>query len=147
MLVSIKMPGLEIEPTNPAQLICGYAGGILNDLLSVELSSSNLLSEPSANGPRPFLGTFLFPVQNVRAAADVAWGVLKRNCLENWATIFFFDADELFWRSIYPRAGLGLLTDHLLAEWAACEGKLVEFLALWRKAQECSGAPRSEGGN
>jgi hypothetical protein len=41
MLVSIKMPGLEIEPTNPAQLICGYAGGVLNDLLSVELSASN----------------------------------------------------------------------------------------------------------
>jgi hypothetical protein len=145
MLVSIKMPGLEIEPTNPAQLICGYAGGVLNDLLSVELSASNLLSEPSTGGARQFPGTLPFAVEDVRAAADVAWGVLKRNGLDSWAAIFFFDGDELLWRSIYPRAGIGLLQDDVLAEWAACESKLSEVRALWRKAQEGSGAPRPDG--
>jgi hypothetical protein len=145
MLVSIKIPGLEIEPTNPAQLICEYAGGVLNDLLSVELSASNLLSEPTPNGARPFPGTLPFAVEDVRSAANVAWGVLKRNRLDAWATIYFFDGDELLWRSIYPRAGIGLLQDDVLAEWAACEGKLREVLALWRKAQEGSGPPRPEG--
>src|ERR1035441_1105463 len=78
-LVSIKIPGLEIEPRNPAWIICEYAGGLLNDLLSVELSASNLLSEPSTGGARQFPGTLPFAVEDVRAAADVAWGVRKRN--------------------------------------------------------------------
>src|ERR1035441_6389311 len=99
-LVSIKIPGLEIEPRNPAWIICGYAGGVLNDLLSVELSASNLLSEPSTGGARAFPGTLAFAVEDVRAAADVAWGVLKRNRLDTWARVFFHDADELLWRSI-----------------------------------------------
>jgi hypothetical protein len=145
MLVSIKIPGLEVEPTNPAWLICGYAGGVLNDLLSVELSASNLLNEPSTGGARPFPGTLPFAVGDVRVAADVVWGVLKRNRLDSWASIFFFDADELLWRSLYPRAGIGLLQDNVLAEWAAHEGKLSEVRALWRKAQVGSGAPRPEG--
>jgi hypothetical protein len=144
MLVSIKIPGLEVEPTNPAWLITWYAGGLLNDLLSVELSASNLLSEPCPNGARPFPGILSFAIEDLRAAADVAWGVLKRNQLDHWAAIFFYDADELLWRSIYPRAGLGLLQDHLTAEWAACVGKLKEAAAFWRAAQEGSVLPRPE---
>jgi hypothetical protein len=91
------------------------------------------------------VNTLTFAVEDVRAAADVAWGVLKRNRLDSWAAIFFYDADELLWRSIYPRAGIGLLQDDVLAEWAACEGKLSELRALWKKAQGGPDAPRSEG--
>ena len=115
MLVFIRIPELEGEPTNPALLMNGFAGGLLSDLISVALSAGDLLTEPVRNGPTPLLGGLWFDVKDVRTAADIAWPILQRNMLDSWAIIFGFDGRELLWQSIYPRAGIGLLHEHLAA--------------------------------
>ena len=139
ILVAIRLPGLEVEPTNPAWLINGFARGILDDLLAVELTTKNLLTQPHLTGPRPFAGTLLFPVEDVERAAAIVWGVLRRNHIGCWATIFRFDAEELIWRSIYPRRGIGLLNFTKAAESEAMILKCKTAITLWQEALKLAG--------
>jgi hypothetical protein len=84
ILVSIRIPGLDLEPTNPGLLISAFAGGVLGDLLAVELAANNLLIERPMSGPRHFPGDFLFTVGDVRTAAASILAVLQRNGLKTW---------------------------------------------------------------
>jgi len=130
ILVWIKIPGLELERTNPAWIINGFAGGVLQDLLSIELAAEMLLIDRPPSGPMPFLGWFLFEVADAQKAGAIVLDVLQRNGLDTWATILRYDADELIWRSIYP-PGIGMLTEDVLAATGALADKCGEVLALW----------------
>ena len=130
ILVSIRMPGVELEPTNPGCIINAFTGGILNDLINVELTAERLLTERQPSGERPFLGWFLFQVEDVHRAAAIVHGVLQRNGIARWATVFRWDEDELVWRSLYPM-GTDLLNQDVVAEMTALAAKCSAVVAAW----------------
>ena len=130
IVVRIKIPGLELERTNPAWIINAFTGGVLNDLLTVELAAESLLTNRPKGGLLAFLGWYLFEVRDVHRAGAVVWEVLRRNGLDGWATVFRFDADEVVWRSIFPR-GIVMLTEDVTGETGACLAEASGVLALW----------------
>jgi hypothetical protein len=133
LLLRIKIPGLELRATEPAWLVNVLAGGILNDLVSVELAAENLLTERRPNGQPLFLGWYLFPVRDVHRAAPIVCDTLRRNGLTPWATVFRFDADELIWRSVQPR-GIEMLTQDVVVEMAALAVVAGKAFKLWEQA-------------
>ena len=133
ILVSIEIPGMDLQPENPAWLINGFAGGVLKDLLTIELDAKGLLTERPEGGMMPFLGRFLFEVNDAHAAGAAVHTVLLRNGLDTWATIFRYDPDEMIWRSIYPRGSMKL-TDAFVAEGMASAAKVADVVALWKQA-------------
>ena len=133
ILVSIRIPGLELKPTNPAFLISIYAGGLFADLLTVELEAEKLLLERPLSGPMPFMGLFAFTVEDVRTAGVIIRTVLRRTELESFATVFQFCPGEGVWKSMYPE-GLVMLHEHLMAESVAIAAQAKEANALWQQA-------------
>ena len=62
ILVSVRIPGLELEPANPAHLLDVLAGGVFRELFIVELAAELLLPERPVSGPTSFMGHFMFVV-------------------------------------------------------------------------------------
>ena len=143
ILVSIRIPWPEPEPTDPALLISAFAGGVLGDLFAVELAAKNLLVERPMSGPRSFPGDFLFAVGDVRIAASSILSVLQRNGLKPFATVFRFDIDEFVWRSIYP-PGLTMLHSVLLTEAVAMDAKAKDTAALWEQVATSLNPPGND---
>ena len=135
ILVSIRIPGLELDPENPWLLVDVLAGGVLGDLLSVELAAENLLTHRPISGPQSFTGFFMFAVEDVRTAGVIIRAVLQRNGLESFATVFKCCPEDQVWESIYP-PGLTMLHAHLVAESTARSAKAREAFALWKRLQE-----------
>lgn len=130
MLVSITPPRAGAEPTNQDVYWNVLASHLLCGLIELELRARNQLTDPAVPGA----GILLFPVEDVRTAAALAWSFLQGGGLDCWATIFRFDGDELIWRSIYPRTGIGLRHSDLAAQCAIVLRKLTQALALYKEA-------------
>ena len=140
ILVSIRIPGLDLEPTNPARLLDALAGSVLRDLLAVELAAENLLTDPSQTTSAAFFGHYIFAVDDVRTAAAIIRSVLRRNRLESFATVFQLCPEEQVWKSIYPE-GITLLHHHLAAENAAIAARAKEAHALWERLAQGANTP------
>jgi hypothetical protein len=145
ILVSIKIPGLEMDPGNPGQVINTFTGGILKELLIVELAAADLLAERPEAGVMSFLGWYLLNVTNVHQAGTTVWNVLRRLNLDRWAIVFRFDTDESVLRSIYPRGVVRLIND-VTAEMQVAAAASAAVLALWQQALNCA-YPEGDYGN
>lgn len=143
ILVSIRIPGLQLEPTNPAQLLNGLAGGVFRDLLTVELAAEHLLTERPRSGPTSFIGHFMFAVEDVRAAGVIIRAVLRRNDVESYAAVFQLCPEEQVWKSMHPE-GLTMLHEHFAAECVALLAKSRDTLAVWRQALQEASPPSND---
>ena len=140
ILVSIRIPGLELEPTNPALLLDALAGGVLRDLLTVELAAENLLTERPRSGPASFMGYFMFAVEDVRRARIIIWSILRRTELESYTTVFQLCPEEGVWKSISPE-GITMFHEDLVADAVALSAKARGILAVWQQAAQRSNSP------
>ena len=143
ILVSVKIPGLELEPANPARLLDVLAGGVLRELFIVELAAELLLPERPLSGPTSFMGYFMFVVEDVQTAGILIQSVLQRTRLESFATVFQLCPEEQVWKSIYPE-GLTMLHDDLAGESVAMQAKAEETFAVWQQALRDSTLPRND---
>ena len=134
---------MELEPTNPAQLLDAIAGSVFQDLLTVELAAEHLLTERPQSGPTSFIGHFMFAVEDVRAAGVIIRAVLHRNDLESYAAVFQLCPEEMVWKSMYPE-GLTMLNEHFAAECVALSAKSRDTLAVWKQALKEASPPSND---